>query len=66
MTLSNPPKNSEFNQGIYVMKEGAHIGEEFALAIHEADTYDRTHSLKNSVHFWQGNKKQFRETFEKK
>ncbi len=64
---SNPPANSDFNlKKLYVMKEGNHIGEEFVLCIHEEDTYGRTHSLKNQVHFWQGNEKQFRQCFEKK
>ena len=64
---SNPPKNTDFNTGkVFVMKEGNHIGEEFFLAVHEPDTYERTHTLKNKEHFWQGSEKQFRAAFEKK
>lgn len=64
---SNPPKNTDFDMDkLYVMKEGHHVGEEFVLAVHEPDSYERTHSLKNKEHFWQGNEKQFRQAFEKK
>ncbi len=62
---SNPPKNTEFTEGKFRMVEGNHVGEVFALAVHEPDTYDRTHTLKNKEHFWQGNKAQFRVAFEK-
>lgn len=41
-------------------------GELFALCKHDPDTYGRTHSLKNTVHFWQGSEAQFQATFEKK
>lgn len=63
---SNPPQNTDFVKGRYVMREGNHIGEEFALAVHEPDSYERTHTLKNKEHFWQGTEKQFRIAFEKK
>ncbi len=64
---SNPPLNTDYNMSkVYVMKEGNHIGEEFVLCVHEPDTYERTHSLRNKDHFWQGNEKQFRIAFEKK
>lgn len=63
---SNPPKNSDFDLSKrYLKKEGDFAGEEFVLAVHEPDTYERTHTLKNKQHFWQGNEKQFRATFEK-
>jgi len=59
------PKDNEFTDGIYRMKEGNHAGEDFALCIHEPDTYGKTHSAKNSLNFWQGNEKEFKSAFEK-
>jgi len=41
-------------------------GMEFAYAIHEADTYGRTHTAKNSSLFWQGVESEFRQLFDKK
>jgi hypothetical protein len=60
------PKDEEFTDGIFVKAEGDFSGEDFALCIHPPDTYGKTHSLKNSLHFWQGTKEEFRKTFEKK
>lgn len=40
-------------------------GEAFALCVHEPDTYGRTHSLKNSIHFWEGSLGAFERFFEK-
>ncbi len=40
-------------------------GEHYALCIHEPDGYQRTHTAKNTVHFWQGTKTEFRALFEK-
>jgi len=37
----------------------------FALCIHKADVYERTHTLKNSANFWQGTEEQFIMKFEK-
>lgn len=60
------PLDEEYTDGLYVMPEGDFAGEVFALCIHPADTYGRTHSLKNSLHAWQGTKDEFKKTFEKK
>lgn len=40
-------------------------GQPFALCVHAEDQYGNTHSLKNSVHFWQGTAAQFAADFEK-
>jgi hypothetical protein len=58
------PGDNEFHRGLYVMREGHHAGEQFALAIHEPDLYGKTHSLKNSIHFWQGTAEDFRNAFD--
>jgi len=63
---SDPPRNTDYTKGIFVKRRGDFAGEEFALAIHEPDTYERTHSLKNRLHFWEGNAEQFAAEFEKK
>jgi len=60
------PADEDYAGGIFTMTAGAWIGEDFALCIHAPDTYERTHSLKNSLHFWQGKAEEFRKTFEKK
>lgn len=74
------PKNEDFTDGQFTMRpyvtrinaEGVerrettlHPGEPFALCKHEPDTYGRTHSLKNSLHFWQGTEGAFQLYFEK-
>lgn len=59
-------RDEDFSDGIYVMRKGLHVGEEFALFRHPKDTYERTHSLKNSKHFWQGKEEEFTSSFEKK
>lgn len=58
------PGDNEFHRGLYVMREGHHAGEQFALAIHDEDLYGKTHSLKNSLHFWQGTAEEFRTNFD--
>lgn len=58
-------RDEDFTDGHYVMRKGAHVGETFALYKHEPDTYAKTHSLKNSQHFWQGNEAEFAVAFEK-
>lgn len=60
------PSDDFYTDGSFVMRKGAHVGEEFALCIHAPDTYGNTHSLKNSEHFWQGKEEEFRVAFEKK
>ena len=59
---ANPPLDDDHNKGLFVRRSD---GEKFALAVHEKDTYHRTHSLKNTAHFWQGNEAEFRAEFEK-
>lgn len=75
-----PPQDADFTEGLYKMRsyvsridaEGnekrestLHPGEVFALCIHPANTYGRTHSLKNSLHYWEGSIGQFEAYFEK-
>lgn len=75
-----PPQDADFTDGVYKMRafvsrvdsEGnekreatLHPGELFALCIHPANTYGRTHSLKNSLHYWEGTIGQFEAFFEK-
>lgn len=75
-----PPQDDEFVNGTYKMRSfisrvdsdgnekresTIHPGESFALCIHPANTYGRTHSLKNSLHYWEGTIGQFEAFFEK-
>lgn len=55
------PEDGLFVDGIYTMD-----GEDYALCIHDADGAGRTHSLKNSVHTWQGTKAEFNDKFTRK
>jgi hypothetical protein len=41
-------------------------GEEYALAVVEDDPNGRTHKAKNSLHFWEGTKAEFRAQFDVK
>lgn len=61
----NPPTDDDFAGGIFKKIEGDFSGESFALAIHEQDCYGRTHSLKNTLHFWQGSALEFKTQFDK-
>ena len=56
------PTDEKYTDGIFLKRSD---GEKYALCIHEEDNYGRTHSLKNTAHFWQGTKEQFQEHFEK-
>lgn len=56
------PPDEEFTDGVFISKID---GEQYALCKHDADGYGRTHSLKNSIHTWQGNSAEFNATFEK-
>lgn len=56
------PCDDEFTDGIFVNKAD---GEDYALCIHVADGYGRTHSCKNSQHTWQGTEDEFDATFKK-
>ncbi len=75
-----PPQDHEFVNGIYKMRayvsridsEGnekreatLYPNESFALCIHPPNTYGRTHSLKNSLHYWEGSIGHFELYFEK-
>lgn len=57
------PKDEDYTDGVFTRTSD---GEDYALAIHEPDTYGKTHSAKNSRHFWQGTKEEFKKEFEKK
>jgi hypothetical protein len=56
------PTDDKFVHGTWIHRK---TKQPFALWIHEPDVYDRTHTLKNSVSFWQGTEEQFILTFEK-
>lgn len=73
-------KDKDFTGGLFKMRnyvsrvnsEGREVrettlypGESFALCQHDPDVYGRTHSLKNSLHFWEGSESQFQMYFEK-
>lgn len=61
------PADEDYTDGVFVMNAKATWpNEEFALCIHEPDTYGKTHSAKNSLHFWQGNEAEFDSMFKKK
>ena len=57
-----PPRDEDHDKGAFTRLSD---GELYALAIHEKDTYGRTHSLKNTLHFWQGSEPEFRMQFTK-
>ncbi len=59
------PKDEDYTHGLFVKLTGQDAGEQFAVAVHPEDSYGRTHTAKNSLHFWQGNAAQFREHFDK-
>jgi hypothetical protein len=50
-------------KGIYVNSEN---GEPYGLAVVENEPSGKTHFCKNSVHFWQGTKEEFKAQFDKK
>ena len=52
------PEDGDFTHGLYELN-----GEKYALCIHKADGYGNTHTLKNTLHTWQGTKEQFNATF---
>ena len=58
----NAPTDDKYTKGFFKCKED---GELYALAIHEADDYFRTHSLKNSIHFRQDTEAEFRLLFDR-
>ncbi len=77
---ANAPKDEDFTDGQFKMRAYVtrinsggdeqkeytlYPGELFALCKHDPDTYGRTHSLKNSLHLWQGSEGQFQMYFEK-
>ena len=55
------PKDEEYTGGIYMMGD-----EPYALCVHEPNGAGKTHTLKNSRHFWQGTLEEFKAAFEKK
>jgi len=55
------PDDENFTDGLYEKD-----GETYALCIHPADGYGCTHSLKNTLHTWQGSKEQFNAAFTRK
>lgn len=56
------PAEEKFTDGVFIHADQQ---EKYALAIHEPDAYGRTHSLKNTIHSWQGTKEEFNRVFNK-
>lgn len=52
------PEDGDFTHGLYEMNS-----EKYALCIHAPDGYGNTHTLKNTLHTWQGTKEQFNASF---
>lgn len=55
------PPDEDFTEGTYYLGS-----EPYALAIHAKDGYGNTHTLKNTLHLWQGNEEAFNATFSHK
>jgi hypothetical protein len=58
----NPVPDSKFCGGLWRDTE---TGETFALAVHEENGYFRTHTCKNSAHYWEGTEGEFKQKFER-
>jgi hypothetical protein len=58
----DPLTDDKFTHGLY---KDRRTGEAFALYLHNPDGYEKTHSLKNSVHFRQLVESEFFLQFEK-
>lgn len=58
----DPLTDDKFKDGIYIHRK---TRKPFALYKHAPDGYERTHSLKNTAHFWQGTEEEFFLAFEK-
>ena len=56
------PDDSAYTHGTYRNRED---GELYALAIDEDDPLGRTHKLKNTTHFFEGDGDEFRARFDK-
>ena len=54
------PKDEEYTGGLWTKD-----GEPYALCIHEPNEAGKTHTLKNSRHFWQGTNEEFKAAFER-
>jgi hypothetical protein len=54
------PKDEEFSHGLYVHKIDKL---EYALCVHPANRYGRTHTLKNSRFVWNGTEDEFNAEF---
>lgn len=55
------PCDEDHTHGIFTAD-----GEDYALCIHEPDGYGNTHTLKNSLHLWQGKEAEFNAKFSRK
>jgi len=55
------PLDHEYTHGLFVHRAS---GEKYALCIHEPNTYEKTHTAKNTLHTWQGNDEEFRLAFD--
>lgn len=62
-TVPNPhPEDQHFTAGLFKKKSD---GETYALCKRGPDSIDRTHHLKNSLHYWHGTEADFKDQFEK-
>ena len=59
---ANPPAPEAYTGGTWIERA---TGLPYVLAVHEPDNFFRTHSLKNSAYFWQGDKAEFEAKFVK-
>jgi len=55
------PLDHEYTHGIFVHRA---TGEQYALCIHAPNSYEMTHTAKNTAHTWQGTDADFRLAFD--
>ena len=57
----NPPSDEDFTSLATRVSDGL----KYAVSVHPPDTYNKTHTAKNSANFWQGTDAEFRAQFDK-
>jgi hypothetical protein len=55
------PLDHEYTHGFFIHRA---TGEKYALCIHAPNTYEKTHTAKNTARTWQGNDEEFRLAFD--
>jgi hypothetical protein len=55
------PLDHEYVHGLFVHRDS---GEKYALCIHAPNSYDKTHTAKNTARTWQGTDAEFRLAFD--